>query len=158
MDFYILSKSLVYLFLSVSHPTTLVFDEPVEYVSAGREGDFSIHRANNQKILVIRPIKEIADTDMVVLTKDQHYQFRVLNSSFDKGRDHSFVYIHDGIPNKAYVLKYEDQNIRILEGETSSLVQNKSKDKVFVNEKIVEREANFSKGIPFILNNKRIFN
>lgn len=64
MNFYILTKSMIYLFLCMSHPTTLVFDEPVEYVSAGREGDFDLHRANNQKIVVIRPLKPFGETDI----------------------------------------------------------------------------------------------
>jgi type IV secretory pathway VirB9-like protein len=95
MEFYILTKSLIYLFLTISHPTTLVFDEPVEYVSAGKEGDFNFHRANNQKILVVRPLKEFSETNMIVITKDHHYQFKI-KSPISGEKTHSFVYLHEG--------------------------------------------------------------
>lgn len=158
MDFYILTRGLIYLFLSVSHPTTLVFDEPVEYVSAGKEGEFALHRANNQKILVVQPLKEFTETDMIVITKDHHYQFKVKKPATDNEKTHSFVYLHDGGINRSYVLKFENETVRILEGDTSSLVQNKTKKNVLVNDKLIDREGSFSKGIPFIVNNQRVFN
>lgn len=158
MDFYILARSLIYLFLTISHPTTLVFDEPVEYVSAGKEGDFSLHRANNQKILVVQPLKDFSETDMIVITKDHHYQFKIRKTTTVGEKSHSFVYIHDGEINRSYVLKFENELVRILEGESSSLVQNKTKKNVLVNDKSIDREGSFSKGIPFIVNNMRVLN
>jgi hypothetical protein len=158
MDFYILARSLIYLFLTISHPTTLVFDEPIEYVSIGKEGEFSLHRANNQKLLVVQPLKDFTETDMIVITKDKHYQFKVRKPETEKELAHSFVYMHEGEINRSYVLKFENSDVRILEGETSSLIQNKTKKQILINEKIVDREGNFSRGIPFIINNQRIFN
>jgi hypothetical protein len=66
--------------------------------------------------------------------------------------------MHEGEINRSYVLKFENSDVRILEGETSSLIQNKTKKQILINEKIVDREGNFSRGIPFIINNQRIFN
>lgn len=158
MDFYILTRSLIYLFLSISHPTTLVFDEPVEYVSAGKEGEFTLHRANNQKILIVQPLKEFTETDMIVVTKDKHYQFKIKRPDQESGKTHSFVYIHEGEVNRSYVLKFENSDIKILEGDSSTLVQNKTKKPILVNDKMIERESVFSKGTPFLINNQRVFN
>jgi type IV secretory pathway VirB9-like protein len=158
MDFYILTRGLIYLFLTVSHPTTLVFDEPVEYVSAGKAGDFSLHRANNQKILVVQPLKDFFETDMIVITKDHHYQFKLKKPTSEDEKAHSFVYLHQGGINKSYILKFENEVVRILEGDTSTLIQNKTKKSLLVNDKLIEREGSFSKGIPFIVNNQRVFN
>lgn len=158
MDFYILARSLIYLFLTTSHPTTLVFDEPVEYVSIGKEGDFSLHRANNQKILVVQPLKDFLETDMIVITKEHHYQFKVRMPESKNESTHAFVYIHDGGINRSYVLKFENTELRILEGDTSTLIQNKTNKPILVNEKLVERENHFSKGTPFIVNKQRILN
>ena len=157
MDFYILARSLIYLYLTISHPTTLVFDEPVDYVSAGKEGEFSLHRANNQKILVVQPLKDFSETDMIVITKDHHYQLK-LRRPLENEKSHSFVYIHEGVVNRSYVLKFENDDLKILEGETSTLIQNKTKKTILVNEKEVEREGSFSKGIPFVVNNQRVLN
>ncbi len=143
---------------SLSHPSTLVFDEPVEYVSAGKEGDFSLHRANSQKILVIQPLKDFKETDMIVITKNQHYQFKIRSPLSQIEKTHSFVYIHDGEIDRSYVLKYENSVLRILEGEKSTLIQNKTKSTISINDKLIEREGYFSKGIPFIQGEQRILN
>ena len=95
---------------------------------------------------------------MIVITKEHHYQFKVRKPETEKEGTHSFVYIHDGSIDRSYVLKFENADLRILEGETSSLIQNKSKMPILVNDKLVEREASFSKGIPFIVNSRRLFN
>lgn len=155
MDFYILAKSMVYLFLSTSSPTTLVFQEPIEYVSAGKNGDFALNRSNNQKILVIQPLKEIDETNMVVITKDQHFQFKV--RTLEKGH-HPFIYVYPGTINKTFVKKLETSEFRVLEGDTSMLVQNKREESLKVNESNVDREEHFSKGVPLFINGKRVLN
>ncbi len=155
MDFYILTKSIAYLFLSLSSPTTLVFQEPIEYVSAGKNGDFALNRSNNQKILVIQPLKEIAETNMVVITKEQHFQFKV--RPVEKGH-HTFVYVYPGAINKTFVKKLETSDFRILEGDSSILVQSKRDGPLTVNDYEVKREDHFSKGVPLFINGKRVLN
>lgn len=158
MDFYILAKSLTYLFLSISHPTTLVFEEPIEYVSAGKQGDFDIHRSNNQKILVLRPLKSFGETDMIILTKKNHYQFKLkevyLNGLNDKS--HTLVNVYKGEVNKVYAKKLETDSFRVFEGETSTWIVNKSKDSLKVNGVEISKEGYFSKGSPLLINNQRV--
>lgn len=155
MDFFILAKSMTFLFLSLSSPTTLVFQEPVEYVNAGKNGDFTIDRSKSQKILVITPLKEIHEKNMVVITKDQHYQFKVKTV---ENEHHPFVYVYPGSVNKTFVKKLENQDFRILEGDSSTLVQNKRDGPITVNNITVEREDHFSKGVPLFINGKRVLN
>ncbi len=155
MEFFILAKTMTYLFLSLSSPTTLVFEEPIEYVSAGKQGDFSLHRSNNQKILIAQPLKEVNETMMVIVTRNQHYQFKVKTVP---DRNHHFVYIYRGEVNKTFIKKKETEEFRILEGDSSILVQNKLDSPIFVNETQVIREDHFSKGVPVFINNKRILN
>lgn len=155
MDFFILAKSITFLFLTLNAPTTLVFQGPIEYVSAGKNGDFSITRSNNQKILVIQPLKEITGTNMVVITKDEHYQFQLKTTDLNF---HSFVYIYPGTVNKTFVKKIDNSDLRILEGDSSILLQNKREGPIIVNGKNVEREEYFSKGVPLIIEGKRVLN
>ncbi|HXH74374.1 MAG TPA: TrbG/VirB9 family P-type conjugative transfer protein [Bacteriovoracaceae bacterium] len=155
MDFYILAKSIAYLFLSLNAPTTLVFQEPIEYVSAGKNGDFSLNRSNNQKILVIQPLKEITETNMVIITKDQHFQFKL--KTVDKGH-HAFVYVYPGAINKTFVKKVETEDFRLLEGDSSVLVRNRKAGPIKVNDVLVERDEYFSKGVPLFINSKRVLN
>jgi hypothetical protein len=155
MDFYILTKSIAYLFLSLNSPTTLVFQEPIEYVSAGKNGDFTLNRSNNQKILVVQPLKEVSESNMVVITKDQHFQFKV--NTVTKGH-HVFVYVYPGMINKTFIKKLETADFRILEGDSSILVQNKRDGVLKVNDRMVDRDKYFSKGVPLFINEKRILN
>lgn len=146
---------MVYLFLSLSSPSTLIFEEPIEYVSAGKQGEFSIHRSNNQKILVIQPLKDVSETTMIVITKDHHYQFKI--KTVEK-EHHSYVYIFDGSVNKTYLKKVDNKDYRILEGDSSVLVQNKGTTPLDVNETKVAREDYFSKGAPLFINKARVLN
>lgn len=160
MNFYILAKSMTYLFLTLSHPTTLVFNEPVEYVSAGKEGDFDLHRANNQKILVIRPLKYFGETDMIIITKDRHYQFKLkeVQQGQNSDQSHSLVNIYEGAINRSFNKKIETDNYKIFDGETSSWVVNKAKSPITVNGVEVVRDGYFSKGSPILINNQRVSN
>jgi hypothetical protein len=157
MNFYVLAKSMIFLFLSPNHPTTLVFDEPVEYISAGREGDFDLHRARSQKIIVMRPLKQFIETDMIVITKDHHYQFK-LKEDLDSKSSHSFVNIYEGVVNRSFEKKLETDSYKVFEGETSSWVVNKSKIPINVNGMEVVRDGYFSKGSPILINNQRVWN
>lgn len=155
MDFFILAKSMTFLFLSISSPTTMVFQEPVEYVNAGKNGDFTIDRSKNQKILVITPLKEVDDKNIVVITKDQHFQFKVKTVTHGH---HPIIYVYPGLINKTFVKKLETSYFRILEGDTSMLIQNKTEGPIIVNDVKVEREDHFSKGVPLFINNRRVLN
>ena len=155
MEFFILAKTMTYLFLSLSSPTTLVFEGTIEYVSAGKQGDFSLHRSNNQKILIVQPLKEVGETNMVVVTSKGHFQFKLKTVPED---NHQFVYVYHGEMNKTFIKKLETGEFRILEGDSSTLVQNKLDSPLIVNESEVVREGHFSKGAPIFINNKRILN
>ena len=56
MDAFIIPKTIAYIFLSTSSPTTLHFDDPVEFMQAGKSSDFDVSFSKNRKSLVIRPI------------------------------------------------------------------------------------------------------
>ncbi len=153
MEFFILAKTITYLFLSLSSPTTLVFEEPIEYVSAGKQGDFYLHRSNNHKILIVQPLKEVGETNMVVVTRNQHFQFKIRPVAEN---NHQFVYVYRGEVNKTFVKKLETEEFRILEGDSSILIQNKLEAPLVVKESQVIKEGHFSKGPPIIINNKKV--
>jgi hypothetical protein len=154
MEAFVLPKTIVYLFLSLSNPTTLYFDEPVEYVQAGKTGDTSLVRSSNKKVLVIQPLKTPkGSNNMVILTKNHHFNFKY--EIVDKAH-HDFVYIHEGKENTSYVKKYEDENVKLLEGSSSVYIVNKGKTPVSVNSQELKKAMIFSKGLPIFIDNKRI--
>lgn len=152
MDAFVIPKTLTYLFLSINNPTTLHFDEPVEFIQAGRNGDFSLRRSNNKKVVVIQPlIEKFEPKALVVITASDTYNFRVLSNDKDT---HTSLFIHSGKMNKSYIKKIETNLFKILEGDNSVLVINKSKSQIIVNEQPVARESLHSKGLPLIINSQ----
>jgi type IV secretory pathway VirB9-like protein len=63
--------------ISTSTPTTMIFKEPIQFVSAGKTGDFSLFINNNKKVIVIQPLKDIKASVLVVLTDNKNYQFKI---------------------------------------------------------------------------------
>jgi hypothetical protein len=155
VDFYILAKASVYLFLSIIHPSTLVFNEPIEYVSLGKNKDVEVVRSQNHKILIIQSKGNIERSNMIVITKNHHYQFNVSTRDNDF---HSLVYVYPGEINQTFIKKEETAKFRILEGDQSILFQNKTNEILHVNGVKVRREEYFSKGAPIMIENDRVFN
>ena len=155
MDAFIIPKTIAYIFLSTSSPTTLHFEQPVEFMQAGKGSDFDVSFSKNRKSLVIRPIGNFGEAkNMVIISQDTHFHFKLLNM---ESHQHDFVYIHQGRKNVTYVKKFENDLIKIHEGDSSLYVVNKSKSAVEINGSLVENHTFLSKGLPVIVNGKAIY-
>jgi hypothetical protein len=155
MDAFILPKTIAYIFLSTSSPTTLHFEKPIEFMQAGKGSDFDVSFSKNRRSIVIRPIGNFADVkNMVILSEDAHFHFKLLNV---EPRPHDFVYIHKGRENSSYVKKFENDLVKIHEGETSLYVVNKTKESLEINGLEVKKYIFLSKGLPVLVNGQTIY-
>lgn len=155
MDAYILPKTIAYIFLSTSSPTTLHFEEPIEFMQAGRTSDFDVSFSKNKKTIVIRPVTSFdLARNMIVVSKDDNFHFKLLNN---ESRQHDFVYIHRGKQNSTYVKKFENDSVKVHEGDSSLYIVNKSKGPIDINGTRVERHTFISKGLPVLLNGQLIY-
>ena len=155
MDAFIIPKTIAYIFLSTSSPTTLHFEEPVEFMQAGKGSDFDVSFSKNRKSLVIRPIGTFIDPkNMVIISKDMHFHFKLVNM---ESKQHDFVYIHKGSPNSTYIKKFENDLVKIHVGESSLYIVNKTQSEVDVNGEMIERHTFISKGLPVIINGKVVY-
>ena len=155
MDAFIIPKTIAYIFLSTSSPTTLHFEQPVEFMQAGKGSDFDVAFSKNRKSLVIRPIGSFSDAkNMVIISEETHFHFKLLNM---ESRQHDFVYIHKGRENATYVKKFENDLVKIHEGDTSIYIVNKSKLPLEINGSLVERQIFLSKGLPVIVNGQLVY-
>ena len=91
---------------------------------------------------------------MVIISEDTHFHFKLLNM---ESRQHDFVYIHKGRENATYVKKFENDLVKIHEGDSSIYIVNKSKVPVEVNGSLVERHTFLSKGLPVIVNGQLVY-
>ena len=141
--------------ITSSNPTTLVFNDPIQYVSIGKTGDFSFHLNNNKKVIVIQPLKDIKMAEMIVLTDEKNYQFKIHSVS-----DHAQNYyqITNGHPNGSYTLIKAENGIELFEGVSSMLLKNKTNSDQYVNDELVKSQStiNLPKGGSVYINEKRI--
>ncbi len=155
MDAFIIPKTIAYIFLSTSSPPTLHFEQPVEFMQAGKGSDFDVAFSKNRKSLVIRPMGTFEEAkNMVIISEDTHFHFKLLNM---ESRQHDFVYIHKGRENATYVKKFENDLVKIHEGDSSIYIVNKSKVPVEINGSLVERHTFLSKGLPVIVNGQLVY-
>ena len=155
MDAFIIPKAVAYIFLSTSSPTTLHFERPIEFMQAGKAGDFDVSISKNRQSLVLRSMHHfIEPKNMVIISEDTHFHFKLLNM---ETRHHDFVYIHKGKENHIYVKRFENDLVKIHEGDSSLYIVNKSKFPIEINGSFVEKRTFLSKGLPVILNGQVIF-
>jgi hypothetical protein len=155
MDAFILPKTIAYIFLSTSSPTTLHFEKPIEFMQAGKGSDFDVSFSKNRKALVIRPVGNFIDTkNMVILSEDAHFHFKLINV---EPRPHDFVFVHKGRENSSYVKKFENDLVKIHEGETSLYVVNKTKAPIEINGSMVDKHIFLSKGLPVFVNGQVVY-
>ena len=155
MDAFILPKTVAYIFLSTSSPTTLHFPEPVEFMQAGKGSDFDVIFSKNRKSIVMRPIGFFSEPkNMVVVSKDMNFHLKLINNEH---RQHDFVYINPGKPNAIYVKRFEDEKVKIHEGDSSLYIVNKTEAAIDINGMVVRTHIFLSKGLPSLVDGKIIY-
>jgi hypothetical protein len=155
MDAFIIPKTIAYIFLSTSSPTTLHFEEPVEFMQAGKGSDFDVSFSKNRKSVVIRPIGTfIEPKNMLIISESTHFNFKLVNV---ESKQHDFVYVHQGRANSIYVKKFENELVKIHEGESSLYIVNKTSSALDVNGSMINHHSYLSKGLPVIINGKVIY-
>ena len=156
MTFYILMNHITTLFLSMNLLTTLSFDsEIISYLYGGSKEEVFFQITNNNRTLAIKPLMQGGFSNLLVITKERKYYFSLQET---KNSPHQFIEIKDGIPSHVLSKKIKTKEYEILEGKSSLLFINNSQREMDVNSQKVEKREYFSKGVPIILNGKRILN
>lgn len=156
MIFHILMNQMTTLFLSLNLLTTLSFDSEIEsYLYGGSQEEMFFQVINNHKTLAIKPKMEGGYSNLLVITKNRKYYFDL---NYDKDRPHQFVEVKDGVVNFALTKKVTKTDYELLEGDNSILFINRKEKEVNVNGITVKQREYISKGIPIIVDGKRILN
>lgn len=156
MTFYILMNQITTIFLSLNLLTTLSFDsEVLSYLYGGSKEDVFFQVTNNNRTLAIKPMMDGSFSNLLVITKERKYYFDLKQTN---SNSHQFIEIKDGVASHALTKKQITKDYEILEGQSSILFINKLKSEVIVNSVKVKSRNFFSKGVPIIMNGKRILN
>lgn len=156
MNFFVLPNQITTLFLSLNLLTTMSFNDDIRsYIYGGNKEEVFLEISNNNKTLVMKAKKKEINTNMLVVTSKNKYYFHV---KLDESNPHQFIEISDGEINSAFKKVIEKDNYEILQGTSSLLIVNKTKNPITVNgQKVISKEY-FSLGVPIILNGERILN
>jgi len=156
MTFYILMNQITTLFLSLNLLTTLSFDsEVISYLYGGSKEEMFFQVTNNNRTLAIKPMMDGSYSNLLVITKERKYYFDLKQTN---EKSHQFIEIKDGVASHALSKKIKTKDYEILEGQSSVLFMNNTTQELIVNSIKVKQREYFSKGVPIILNGKRILN
>ncbi|MCT4641231.1 MAG: TrbG/VirB9 family P-type conjugative transfer protein [Bacteriovoracaceae bacterium] len=156
MTFYILANQITTLFISLNLLTTLSFDsEIISYMYGGSKEEIFFKVTNNNRTLALKPTMDSDYSNLLVITKERRYYFDIKKN---KDKPHQFIEVKDGIRSHALKSKVNNSSYQILEGQKSILFINKKSNPVIVNNIEVKSKEYFSKGVPIILDGKRILN
>ncbi len=147
MDFYILPGKIATLFIGVTMNLIINFQEPME-LSGARENLLNVREVNKGKTFLIIPKTKSIDTNLIFYNNKNKYMFYI---KYDESKFHDFVNVFEGRRDSSFLLSKENNNYRLLSGNKSVLVENKSSRPIMVNGEVVKTREVFSKGIPLFI-------
>lgn len=153
MEIFVALYSLTILLINPNFPTTLKFNEEIEYFTLGNMGDFNSYLSKDKKILVLTPKKKFDPTPLVVITSESTFQFLLKES--DTSNLNSLYLIYKGNEDKKYVLIKETPTFRLLEGVSSLLLESKVPNLEINFQPSIKRRTILSKGSPLYIQGRR---
>ena len=154
MKIYIILNTITTLLFSPHQPTTMQFSSPIEYYSIGNSQSFQSYLTKNKKILLIYPEKKSFDDFLVVITKNQSYQFRLKNSS---QKITALYHIIDGQKDKLYQVKNTTTTHKVLKGKRSIKISRTKGDYLIINDqKITSPVFYYPKNAYLSINGKEV--
>jgi type IV secretory pathway VirB9-like protein len=157
MIFYMFSNTIATFFLNLSIVTVLTFNHPIDTLSHGlNKTDLFVRVSKDKKTLILKPLSQNIDTNMVVVTSGGNYNFNVKITD-DRSKSHSFIQIQNGDKDNSFALKKKTRQYEALEGKYTVQIINKSTSSLQVNGEILKSKANrfLPKGPPIFINGKR---
>ncbi|OFZ43335.1 MAG: hypothetical protein A2451_15570 [Bdellovibrionales bacterium RIFOXYC2_FULL_39_8] len=154
MIYYIFRQQIFTIFLSMAHLTAITFPDRISDYVGGVEGDFKIYELNKRKSLVFEPKRKDIDRNFILFEKDAKYHFNIRYSEEFSNQD---VEIREAAACDLFELIEDKKEYQLFECPKSILFVNKTKEKVKVNDLIINDRVFLSKGPPIYLDEKMIY-
>jgi hypothetical protein len=155
VTFQILLNQITTLFVGLNLLTTLSFESEIKSFYYGGNKDDVYLKTTDSRTLLIKPYRVDALSNLLVVTQKRKYYFVL---SYDQANPHGFIEVRHGVMNHALKKKIETTDYEILEGESSLLFINRRATEIDVNGIKVNKREYFSKGVPLLIEKKRILN
>lgn len=155
MTFYVLMNQITTIFLCLNVLTTLTFDSEIKaFYYGGSKEDVFLQETDNRTLL-IKPKRSDKLSNLLVVTLKRKYYFQL---DYDAVNHHNFIEVKHGVSNHGLVKKHSGPGYEVMEGNSSLLFINKSGTEQVVNGIKVKNREYISKGVPVLLNGRRILN
>lgn len=146
------------ILLSMNLATVLTFNQPIRTVVYGGNGSaLTAQKVNNEKTLVLKPRTKNINSNLLVVTKDQQYNFFL---KIDEKKPHSFLNIVPAKKRGTTRTVKQTKYFEIREGQDFVIIKNRSSRKMIVNGENLRPgyKTVLSKGAPVFINETRVFN
>lgn len=154
--FYILGSNILSLMLSSNSLTNITFPSEIvacDYGVSKSVLDFRYRRKRTTIALI--PKSDGIDTNATCYMKNG--KIYLFNIKFSKKRFHKHIAVFDADQSKGGAKIFENSQIRVFDAGKNYYVENKTKNKILVNESPIEKAGVTSKWNPININGKEIF-
>ena len=147
MDFFILTNKVATLLIGASMNLIVNFDEPMD-VSGAKANYIDVKNVNKSKTFIITPRSKDFYSNLIFYNQKNKYMFYVkYNNEFN----HDFVNVKNGKKDNSFTLAIDKEAYRVLSGQTSTLIENKTNETMLVNGEVFTGSRVFSKGVPLFI-------
>ncbi|MBL6988685.1 MAG: hypothetical protein ISR65_02870 [Bacteriovoracaceae bacterium] len=157
MIFSMIPNAIATIFISLKLATVVTFVDPVTtIIYGGKKSDLFIKKANNDKTVVIKPLGQSIYSNLLILTSKGQYNFYLQSTEHNA---HDFIQVSNGKIDSNHRVIVENDNFRVLEGNSSTLFENKLETSVTVNQQRIDGKNHryLNKGAPIIYQGRRIY-
>lgn len=153
MNIIFVGNCIAYIFLALGKPTTLMLESPLEFISLASEDAIEVSVSQNKKIVVLKPLKKLDDIPISLVTGKGNFQLR---ARYETGEYTQLASLSQGKKDASFSKVYESSQFRVLEGESSLKIENKSKNNLRVNSISSKSDQMACKGSPLYVGNRRV--
>ena len=125
-------------------------DKIHDYVGGTKE-DFSIYELNKKRSLVYEPKSNDINRNFIVFLKDNKFHY---NIQYNEALANKDITVHSAKKCNLFSLIYESKNFKLFECPKSLFLVNKTKNKLKVNDLVIDKQIYLSKGPPIFINDK----
>lgn len=151
--FYILANQFVSIFLSANTVTTLHFNSEINYCDRGVSTEqLEVKYRRRKTSISLVPKVAAIDSNMTCYMKNS--KIYVFNLKWSETRQHKNIVINDATQVKGGHKILETKSFKLFDAGKNYYLENKTNQKLMVNEILIDKLGIISKWSPLIINNQ----
>jgi hypothetical protein len=150
MNIFVLGNEVITLFISIGINLIIHFSDPM--TAAGGDDNINVTPLNGNKSFILNSTsKKPFETNIVFFNEKDNFNIRLTQNN---KYAHDFIELKRGSEDNSFTVKFENEHFRVLEGMSSTLIENKLDEPIIVNDGLVRGRGFTSKGAPIFITAK----